>query len=254
MSATQIIQISDCHLHADKHTELYGYDTYANLCQVLNYIDKHEQPDLLLFTGDLSQDGTAGSYQHLVELIEQTGIMSYVIPGNHDDQTQMRQHLQGTRIRHDRLITLDDYCFILLDSTVPGKASGYFNQKELDFLEDTLKTTEKNQVLIACHHHSLSCDSPLMDTMMIKNADTFNQLIANYTNVKAVFFGHIHQELNKKYHHIDYFGCPATAMPFMPKMTTLSFDKKTPGYRKIILSNGSALRTQVHYLPTELVD
>lgn len=97
MSQTSLLiaQITDTHLFAESDQCLLGLKTIESLRTVLNQVDALEQrPDLLLLTGDLSQDGSAESYQTLQELLIPLGIPAYWIPGNHDCPATMERVLK----------------------------------------------------------------------------------------------------------------------------------------------------------------
>ena len=51
-----LVQITDCHLFADESGMHHGVNVYQNLINVLNKIKQLEQVDVIVFTGDLTQD------------------------------------------------------------------------------------------------------------------------------------------------------------------------------------------------------
>lgn len=80
-----VVQISDLHLFAKPHHRLLGVDTEASFLQVQKAIAALDPlPDLLLLTGDLSQDGSAASYARLRAHLQTLPIDTYWLAGNHD--------------------------------------------------------------------------------------------------------------------------------------------------------------------------
>ena len=64
----RVIQISDFHLLADAGERLREVETPATLAAVIERV-RAEAPDLVLATGDLSQDGLLGSYRRVKTLL-----------------------------------------------------------------------------------------------------------------------------------------------------------------------------------------
>ena len=65
-----LVQITDCHLLADAAAWLNGVDTAATLDATIDHILSNGlKPDAVLATGDLSQDGTAASYNRMKALL-----------------------------------------------------------------------------------------------------------------------------------------------------------------------------------------
>src|SRR5690554_7222962 len=66
--ALQVIQLTDPHLRQDEDGLLLGMNTRRSLSAVLELVqqDGHD-PDLVVATGDISQDGSEESYQSFQE-------------------------------------------------------------------------------------------------------------------------------------------------------------------------------------------
>ena len=65
-----LVQITDCHLLGDPSARLNGVDTAATLDAAIDHIlNNGPEPDAILATGDLSQDGTAASYNRMKALL-----------------------------------------------------------------------------------------------------------------------------------------------------------------------------------------
>ena len=117
-----IAQITDTHLFADFQQDLLGMPTTDSLQALLKHLaGLSPQPDLLLLTGDLSQDGTPGSYDRLQTLLAPLGIPVYWLPGNHDaDLEEMARSLTHPLFFLDRSFAAGGWRFVLLDSQEAG--------------------------------------------------------------------------------------------------------------------------------------
>jgi hypothetical protein len=71
-SATvRLVQITDCHIFATAEDRLQGLNTRQSFAAVRDAVVNHQDGlDLLLATGDLSQDGSTASYAYLVQAFE----------------------------------------------------------------------------------------------------------------------------------------------------------------------------------------
>src|SRR5690625_5667737 len=68
----QILQISDFHLFDDPEKELLGVNTFSALEGVIAHIRAQEFSfDLVVASGDISQDGTPQSNEHAQQLLAQ---------------------------------------------------------------------------------------------------------------------------------------------------------------------------------------
>ncbi|HSX71405.1 MAG TPA: metallophosphoesterase, partial [Pseudomonas sp.] len=64
-----LVQLSDSHLFAEPDGKLLGMNTHDSLEKVVEQVRAEQQDiDLILATGDLSQDGSVASYRHFHEL------------------------------------------------------------------------------------------------------------------------------------------------------------------------------------------
>jgi len=136
----RIVHITDTHILAEPGAELYGVDSFAALASLLAVMQRDAwTPHLLIATGDLSEDGSAASYQRLRHLLTSLGLPVYCIPGNHDVLTEMHAHLKGGPIHLERRVLWESWHIVLLDSQVPGQGHGSLSSKELNALEAALQ-------------------------------------------------------------------------------------------------------------------
>lgn len=152
-SCFRVVQISDTHLFAEASHEFFGISTTASLQAVIASIRQLQpQPDLILMTGDLSQDETARSYQVLQDLIAPLGIATYWLPGNHDHLPLMEQTLSIAPISTQKVFQHQGWNFILLNSMSPGQVHGVLSEQALANLDQTLQQLPQQPTLISLHH------------------------------------------------------------------------------------------------------
>ncbi|WP_227368550.1 metallophosphoesterase family protein [Halomonas sp. M20] len=227
----RLIQITDCHLHADPDARSRtGYP----LVQLQKVVKRARQlrPDIVLVTGDISQDRTQASYRCAATLFSSFGCPWFWLSGNHDahDLMNVVHPLQDE-------IDLGSWRLLLLDSQVEGHPHGELGKKQLETLAERLGKDER-RVLLALHHPPITIDSNWMDAIGLKDRDAFWQTLAPYSQVNAVLCGHIHQTLAQRLDNVLVYGCPATSDQFLPGSADFAVDDDAlPGFRVIDLED-----------------
>ncbi len=88
--AINLIQITDTHLLACKKDKFKEINPFQSLKDTLKHIELSDwQPDLILATGDLSQDGSINSYEHFFGLLQNSALQVLFIPGNNDKKDKI---------------------------------------------------------------------------------------------------------------------------------------------------------------------
>lgn len=245
-----ILQLTDLHILKEPGDTMSGVDTEYTFKQVLEYaLAKHKNTDLILLTGDLTQDPHKPSYQRIYQELKKHHLRSICFPGNHDDLEMMQQVFSDEQINCNKHIKFKDWQIICLNSQIPGSHSGRLNADELDFLRTTLDTQADLNTLVAVHHHPVPTNSQWMDTMLIENSDELFSLLENYPQVKVMICGHIHQQLEIEKQDIAILGTPSTCFQFTPQKKDYSVDITDPGYRLIELYPNGRINSKIYYVP-----
>jgi Icc protein len=247
--AQKLIQFTDCHLYADPDTDHKGVQPGRTLEHVCRHIaERHADAAALLLTGDLSQDESPASYEWLTSTIRRCfTAQAYAIPGNHDRPEYM-QAIFGDDIKLAPGIVLDHWQIHLLDSSVAGKTSGQVAELELERLRRDLQSEPDTPHLVALHHHPVPIGSAWMDRLGLENGDVLNSMLQQYAQVKAVLFGHIHQEFEQRSGHILYLGSPSTCIQFKPNSRLYAVDSRPPAYRVLNLHANGMFDTHIEYV------
>ena len=240
-----IVQLTDSHLFAELDGRLLGMDTQDSLERVIAEVRAQQtEIDLLLCTGDISQDGSMASYQRFAEMVGAFNTPMRWFAGNHDERLTLEQVCAGT----DRLEPIYDvgaWRIVLLNSAVANKVYGELAQDQLDILEHALSTAGARHVLISLHHHPVPIQSRWMDKIGLHNAADFLALTQRYSNVKAVLWGHVHQDFDQQHDGIRWLATPSTCVQFTPRSDDFAVDDQAPGYRWLRLYDDGQLQTAV---------
>jgi len=231
-----IAQVTDIHLFANPSIELLGLPTVKSFQAVLERLQQLcPQPNLLLLTGDLSQDGQWESYQCLQDLLKPLGIPTYWLPGNHDQPLVMEQVLNQAPISTKKSFQLGGWQFLLLNSAVSGCVHGHLSAESLNWLDLQLQVTSEQPTLIGLHHPPFLVNSKWLDSSTLQNCEELLQVIDRHSQVRLVVFGHIHQQFERSRRGVSYLGCPSTCFQFLPESEKFALDKTEPGFRLINL-------------------
>ncbi|MFG0805397.1 3',5'-cyclic-AMP phosphodiesterase [Pseudomonas fluvialis] len=244
-SSVLLVQLSDSHLFAEADGRLLGMDTCDSLQRVIALVEQ-EQPriDLVLATGDLSQDGSLASYQRFRQLTDSLAPQVRWFPGNHDEPAAMQAACAGTALL-DSVLDIGQWRIILLDSSIVGAVPGYFAEEQLSLLDQALDSAGARHVLVSFHHHPVSIGCRWMEPIGIRNPQALFARLAGRSQVKALLWGHVHQEFDQQLHGMRLLASPSTCVQFAPGSEDFQVDHEAPGYRWLRLHDDGRLDTGV---------
>ncbi|WP_054633131.1 3',5'-cyclic-AMP phosphodiesterase [Pantoea stewartii] len=252
-SEVRILQVTDTHLFAGKHESLLGVNTWASYDAVLDAIIAQQRDyDLIVATGDLSQDHSVEAYQHFVEGISRLPKPCVWLPGNHDFQPAMVDTLAEAGINaHKHVLLGDHWQVVLLDSQVFGVPHGMLSDYQLEWLSTTLARYPQRHTLVLLHHHPLASGCTWLDQHSLRNPHQLDAVLQHYPLAKTLVCGHIHQEMDVPWQGRRVLATPSTCVQFKPHCTSFTIDTVAPGWRWFTLHNDGQLETEVNRLTTQ---
>jgi len=134
---------------------------------------------------------------------------------------------------------------VLLDSCLPGSASGRLSANALDQMDEALGTAEGRHCLVTLHHHPLAMSSRWLDRVGLENADEFFHRLDRHHNVRAVVWGHVHQVYDGLRKNVRMLATPSTCAQFVPRADEFAVDPRPPAYRTLELNSDGSLLTEV---------
>jgi 3',5'-cyclic-AMP phosphodiesterase len=245
----RIIQFTDTHIFTTGDEHLDGINTLASFRQVVSLARRNHWPaDAVVVTGDLVHDPTPAAYRLLRRYLTEIEAPVYCIPGNHDDPTLMTALLPGDNIHVVQNACIGGWHVIFLDTYVPGWEGGHLDEAGLKSLEACLQTYPQKPTLICLHHPPVPIQSQWMDAMALDNPQAFFAILDRFTQVRAVIWGHIHQEFSKTRNGVQLLGSPSTCVQFRPNVAGYAKDRKQAGYRWLVLEPGGQIETGIERL------
>jgi Icc protein len=257
MNSTQflnILQITDIHFREKVDGTIYGVETQSlferTLRQIKEDIWTSGRPiDVLLVTGDISQDGSAESYRRFHEFIEPLEIPSYFLQGNHDYSAPMLKEFGAERVAPCKVNAVhlqnSPWQIVLVNSSVENQVGGHFGEEQIQYLKNTLTVNPESPTLICFHHHPLPINSEWLDKQKIDDTDDFFEVVDQFSNIKLGIYGHIHQNRETVRNKVPYFATPSTCAQFAPEQKDFALDNEMPAYRWIHLFEDGRFETEV---------
>jgi len=249
MNPINLVQVTDTHLFAKTGSTLSKVNTLDTLNKVLDYIQGNEnQIDCLIATGDIAQEATSKAYEHFMLSLEKFVAPFRWIPGNHDNLSLMQEVSRGTNYC-EKTLRIGTWLIILLDTSVKHEVFGFLSEMELEFLETTLDVSEQDgdirNVLICLHHNPIKMQHSWYEDIGLQNRSDFFDIIAKFSTVRCVIFGHLHQELDLEYEGIRLLCTPSTCTQFLPNARNFKLDPSNPGYRRLQLHKDGGIDSEV---------
>lgn len=242
--AVLIAQVTDCHLPADQRQPYRGINPYQNLKSLLTRLCRIK-PDLILATGDLSEDGSPESYRALQDLLRPLGVPVLALPGNHDDAHVLAEIFPGSPVDGIGVSEHGAWKIVRLNSSLPGRPEGHVSETTMEQLEGFLQKHDQCPLIITLHHQPVHIGSPWIDKYALLEPDVFLELIDRSTNVQAVVWGHVHQVFEAERNGTLMLGGPSSAVNGIPGAQKFTPDNIGPASRWLKLKQDKTLLTGV---------
>lgn len=246
--SVKLLQITDTHLFSDTEDHLLGVPTFKSFQSVINSIKQQQiKYDLIVCTGDVTQDQSVESYQHFINEIETFETPVVWLPGNHDHQIHMKSAMDTTYISCAKQILInDDWQCVLLDSQIHGVPKGELSTAQLSFLDNSLSDHKDKNTIIFIHHNPLPCGSKWLDQHKLQNSNLLSDIVYKHDNIKAIVCGHIHQEIDSSWCDVPFYATPSTSIQFLPHSEVFSLDTVSPGWREFTLNKNGSFSTHIN--------
>lgn len=249
----KLVQITDLHLVGEGQ-ELYGLDPQLRLRACIADINAHhEDAELCVITGDLTQSGTEDAYAVLRNELSALTVPWQLLLGNHDDRATFRRSFPEMPVDANGFVQAywesEVGRFLFLDTLEPGLHAGAFCERRQAWLTDRLADLADTPVYIFMHHPPMKIGIPALDTVSLMQKDVFKSLLAPYReNVRHIFFGHVHRPVSG-----SWCGIPFSALRGTAHQCWLDFeaDQQPPGSHEppaygVILIDGETVTVHTH--------
>lgn len=194
-----LAQITDTHVLADDSGEPGVVDNTARLALAVESINaERPAPDMVVATGDLTNDGKPGELAELVRLLGRLNVPVLVLPGNHDHRASMKAAFDQPWADAEHLSWVADVGevrIVGLDTQLPGEGGGMFDPEREAWLAGALAdaAAADRPVVIAMHHPPFASGLAWMDGGQLARADAFAEVVRANPHVTRILCGHLHR-------------------------------------------------------------
>ena len=246
-----IAQITDIHLGFDpRNPDEFNRQRLDATLTALKSLAP--QPDLLLVTGDIANDGDdAQSYARYAEAIADLPFPAFPLMGNHDSRgpfLEMFPHVPSA----DGFIqyAVEDWPLriLVIDTLEVGRHGGGFCEIRADWLRARLDQAPDRPTLIALHHPPIATGIG----WLTENPDAewigrLRAVVDGRDNVVALLAGHVHRPIISQWAGTTLIVCPSTAPQVALDLRTIDPDRpdnrpmivaEPPGYGLHLWKNG----------------
>jgi Icc protein len=178
-----VLQLSDTHLTRTPGDEVQGADPTRRLLTVLDRWRRTGwSADLVLLTGDNTDDGSVDAYRRLHEALVPLGAPILAVAGNHDDRAT-----QETVFGAATTAEVGRWRIVGLTSAVPGQVHGTIDAtavaRQLDGLDD-------RPTVVAIHHPPRSRSTH--EWFRLDGGDELLAVLGARPHVRMLVSGHLH--------------------------------------------------------------
>ena len=221
-----IIQLTDLHLCQNQKPAYLHADSANALRKTVDYlICCGLQIDMVVVSGDLSDDGSSSAYAFIEQELSRLPCPVYCVPGNHDNQENMTAARLLPKNRSDALcrkIETEEADIVLLDSTNPDWSNGLMNEEKAILLQSALRTRIRKPALLFLHHVPFTTgygvmDLPFEGLELLKSA-------ADLRDDLYICCGHIHAAITARLGKTPVITCPPVSMEMELDLTAQGGD------------------------------
>ncbi len=252
----KFVVLSDLHL-GPAGAAVNGLDPAARLAAAVTAINRdHANADFVAIAGDLADLGEAAAYEVLRDTLAPLTVPCHITLGNHD-RAEAFLSVFGPDLAHleakvSRVIDLDGYRVILLDTTTPGTHAGALCDGRRDWLAARLDEALDRPVIVVMHHHANVLSLPV-DEIPLADGGGFARLLKRHPDVRMVISGHVHLTTSGVWH-----GVPMTTLAgghysvnaHLPGMAGEQLRLEGPAEMAVVLAEADGVTVHFqHYLP-----
>ena len=178
-------------------------------------IDGPNRPDLLLMTGDLTENGDLDCCKRLAAEVSRCPFPVWPMVGNHDHRANLIAAFPQTpseggfihyALEHEGLRLL------MLDTFEPGRHGGAFCEARSEWLKAQLSAHADVPTVIIMHHPPFDVGIPWMDTDPAEPwVARFADAISGHKQIMAILCGHVHRTILTGWNGIPLAICPSVA-------------------------------------------
>ncbi len=247
----KFIHVTDTHL-VEPGTRLYELDPLERLEQCIADINRnHADAEFAIVTGDLAHAGKLPAYRALKAAFAKLGLKTHFMLGNHDDRRNFLEVFPESPRDANGFVQFSfdtaNGRFVCLDTNEPDVPWGILCDARLAWLKAELARAGDMPVYLFMHHPPFPVGLKRMDEISLQQPEKFAAELNGRTNIRHLFFGHLHRPIAGSWR-----GIPMTTMRATSHQVALDFviERVVPGSHEppayaVVLADSD--QTVVHF-------
>ena len=226
-STITVAQITDSHL---KREPVTGDKSPDEMLRRAVALVADVQPDVLLLTGDIADDGSSEALERVAQAVKVLGVPVLATSGNHDDPavvTTILGAVDETSIGGWRLL--------LADTSIPKTEWG---RVDVPNLLRRLGPDVGVPTLLALHHPPISTSTH--PWMQLEGGLELATALAGRGDVRVVLSGHLHEAFNVVFAGVSYIGCSSSLYSIKHRNNEFILDNGHVGALVLTLASDGA--------------
>jgi len=250
-----LAQLTDTHILDPERGDEQMVDNNHRLALAVEAINaEHPRPEVVLATGDLTNNGHPGEMEQLEQLLAPLEVPLLALPGNHDDQEAFRAtfDMAWADDHLSWVADLGELMIVGLDTTVPGQHPGLLDATREQWLQEALTETAGRPTAIAMHHPPFLSGLDAMDASTLGRADAFAKVVSSYDNIQRILCGHLHRPVVTTVSGVTTSSCLSTVHHVGLNLNPgakIELIRDPAGYQLHRVSNGNWI-THTRYIDT----
>ena len=208
-----VAQITDIHLgfRPDDPAELNRKRLDAVLATLVGL---QPRPDLLLATGDLTEDGTVASYRALKAIFDALPFPVLPVLGNHDRRANFLTVFDDVATEDGFVHYAVDHGplrIVVLDTLEEGRHGGSFDVARAAWLDAALAASQRPTLVVLHHPPMETGNSWMTESLDAAWVLRLAAVIARHPHVLRLVAGHLHRGMLTGWAGTTVAVCPSTA-------------------------------------------
>lgn len=236
----KIIHMSDLHLSADGAL-VWEEDCRRKFLTAIKQIKMMRDVDAIIVSGDISNDGSLNSYYFADQVFSELNIPTYWCVGNHDNLSVMFTTFKPKFCHLSDQALLGGWRFYFINSVAKdnddpnsNRSKGIVTMNVRNELDGLLSKNPEPSIVVL-HHPSLEIGG-WQDNKILKDRETFREMLCRHKNVKLVLSGHVHTFFVKRDKNILYSTASSIGFAFSTKLSKYEIKQGQEGFSCISLN------------------
>lgn len=220
------------------------------LAHLLREVQQKTTLDVVLVTGDLTEDGTAADYRFLKAWLKQRiGKAELLVTlGNHDAKAAFRAGWLGEEAQnqpYNWVREFADFTMLGFDNSIQGQNNGSVTAEQFQWLTRTLDGLAGKPIVLATHHHLIETQ---YNVAPLPEREQLADLLGHY-EVRAILTGHTHQSFMTEWWGMPYYTAPGLSFIGIeePGGPSVRFEERS-GYHLYQIDKGYIYEVQTKIL------